>query len=292
MKILNFGSLNLDYTYHVDHFVQPGETISSLSRTIQAGGKGLNQSIAIANANGNCYHAGAVGSLDGQMLIKLLQDHNVNTKHLHKLDHVETGTAFIQVDANGENCIVLYGGANQAITSDMVDETLSHFSKGDYLLIQNEINELDAIIQKAHKKGMKIFFNPSPMNEKIFKLPLEYVDCFLVNEDEAIALAKQENDILDALQAQYPNATIVMTLGKKGAYYRDHTQTIFQESYKVKAIDTTAAGDTFTGFFIASIASKKPIKEALQLAAKAASIAVTKEGAAPSIPTLDEVLKK
>lgn len=289
MKILNFGSLNLDYTYHVDHFVQPGETISSLSRTIHCGGKGLNQSIALANAEADCYHAGAIGELDGLMLLRKLEAHNVNTKFVKQLKHVESGTAFIQVDNHGENCIVLYGGANQSITKEMVDETLAQFDENDYLLIQNEINELDYIITKAHEKGMTIFFNPSPMNEKIFALPLEYIDCFLVNEDEAIALAKKETDILDALSIQYPNAKVVMTLGKKGAYYRDKDETLFQESYHVQAVDTTAAGDTFTGFFIASIAANKPVDVALKLAARAASIAVTRHGAAPSIPTLNEL---
>ena len=134
MKILNFGSLNLDYTYQVDHFVRPGETESSVSRTLNVGGKGLNQSIAIAKAGSKVYHAGAVGKEDGALLLNTLKANHVNTDHIRVLDDVASGNAFIQVDPHGENCIVLYGGANRSMTKDFIDEVLSDFSRGDWIV--------------------------------------------------------------------------------------------------------------------------------------------------------------
>lgn len=159
MKILNFGSLNLDYVYGVEHFVMAGETISSSSRDTFCGGKGLNQSVALAKAGGNVFHAGNIGA-EGGMLRDMLESAGVDT-HLTKEVGVPTGHAIIQVNKKGNNCIILFGGANQQITSAQTDATLAEFSAGDYLILQNEVNMLAEIIDKAYAKGMVIFLNPS-----------------------------------------------------------------------------------------------------------------------------------
>lgn len=184
MKVLNFGSINIDYVYKVDHFVQKGETISSSNLSIFSGGKGLNQSIALSRAGADVYHAGVVG-IDGTFLIEQLKEAKVNTDYIYISDSIRTGNAIIQNDKKGDNCILLYGGANKSITSEMINKTLSYFKKDDWLVLQNEINEIPYIVEKAHEIGMKIVLNPSPMNDAIFDINLNYVDCFIMNEIEA-----------------------------------------------------------------------------------------------------------
>ncbi len=191
MKVLCFGSLNIDYTYKVDHFVKKGETLSSGSLQVFSGGKGLNQSIALARAGAETYHAGSIGE-DGRFLLEQLQDAGVDTRYVTVLETVRTGNAIIQNDKEGDNCILLYGGANQAVTTDQADAVLEHFRKGDFLVLQNEINELAYIMERAHERGMKIVLNPSPMDEKIQGLPLGYVDYFMLNEIEASQILGQE----------------------------------------------------------------------------------------------------
>lgn len=292
MKILNFGSLNLDYVYSVDQFVRPGETKSSKSRMAFAGGKGLNQSIALARSGVEVYHAGAVGESDGDMLIDILKKNNVNTDFIKQLKDVSTGHAIIQVDDKGQNCILLYGGANQIITKAHIDSVLENFSKGDFLILQNEINMLPYIVEEGHKRGLQIVLNPSPMDEKIFQLNLEYIDYFMLNEIEAADICGEEvnEDILIALGNKYPSAKIVLTLGEKGVRFKDGDRILEHGIFKVPVVDTTAAGDTFTGYFIGSLAQGYDVREALRLASQASAISVTRKGAESSIPTMEEVM--
>lgn len=291
MKLLNFGSLNIDYVYKVDHFVRPGETMSSESRQTFCGGKGLNQTIALARAGVQVYHAGAVGKADGEMLLEALKKNNVNIDFVKQCEDVATGHAIIQVNRSGQNCIMLYGGANQTMTKEHIDETLAGFSAGDFLILQNEINNLGYIMEQAHKKGLVIVLNPSPMNEKILALPLEFVDYFMLNEVEAADICGEESkdNLLGNLSRKYPKAKIVLTLGKHGVQYKDGEQILSHGIYKVPVVDTTAAGDTFTGFFIGSLAQGYAAEEALRLASVASSIAVSRQGAESSIPYMDEV---
>lgn len=292
MKILNFGSLNIDYVYSLNHFVQKGETITSDKLNVFAGGKGLNQSIALSRAGGNVYHAGAIGA-DGVFLEEVLNEAGVDTRFLMKYEDVRTGNAIIQKDRGGDNCIILYGGANQAITKEMADEVLSAFGEGDWLFLQNEISEIPYIVEKAHERGMRIVLNPSPMNEKILRINLNYIDCFILNEVEAHALVQEDVDkaaLLNQLKERFPHAEIVLTLGEKGSVYAGAEGIVEQKAYQVATVDTTAAGDTFTGYYMAGRLQGESVKEALDMASRASAIAVSKKGAAPSIPKRDEVL--
>lgn len=294
MKVLCFGSLNIDYTYKVDHFVKKGETLSSESLKVFSGGKGLNQSIALAKAGADIWHAGAIGS-DGIFLVKELEKAGVNTEYITVLENVRTGNAIIQNDKEGDNCIILYGGANHAITKEQVNSVLEHFHSGDFLVLQNEINELPYIMEQAHKKDMKIVLNPSPMNDRIFELPLAYVNYFVLNEIEAGQLLNMEikegfdgKELSKKLLERFPEAAIVLTLGSDGSVYLDKQNRVCQSAFRVKTVDTTAAGDTFTGFFIGGILKKLSVGDAMEMASKAAAIAVSRAGAAPSIPLWKE----
>ncbi len=292
MKLLNFGSLNIDCVYQVDHFVRPGETMSSISRHTFCGGKGLNQSIALARAGVKVYHAGAVGRADGDMLVDALAANGINTDFIKRSEEEATGHAIIQVTRSGQNCILLHGGANQTITNEHVDETLADFAAGDFIILQNEINNMPYIMERAHNKGLVIVLNPSPMNERILALPLEYVDYFMLNEVEAADICgkSETDDLLGSLAEKYPKAKIVLTLGKLGVRYKDGDTILTHGIYKVPVVDTTAAGDTFTGFFIGSLAQGHAPDEALRLASIASSIAVSRQGAETSIPSMDEVI--
>jgi ribokinase len=291
MKVLNYGSLNIDYVYYVDHFVRAGETLDSQKLELFCGGKGLNQSIALRKSGAEVWHAGAVGENDSDLLLELLEQSGVNTDYVRKKSG-SSGHAIIQKAASGDNCILLYGGANQSITRDEVDETLKHFNKGDFLLLQNEISEISYIMNKAYDKGMRIVFNPSPMNSKISTYPLDLVDFLILNEVEGMEISgcrEANENLIEKLGELYPKAKIILTLGEKGSLYKDNEVLLHQSIYKVETVDTTAAGDTFTGFFIGAIIDGELKVKALDNAAKASAIAVTREGAGSSIPTKDEV---
>ena len=293
MKVLNIGSLNLDYVYRVEHFAQPGETLSSTSQTVNPGGKGLNQSIALARAGAEVYHAGCLG-VGGESLGKLLRENGVDTSYLFPTDELQ-GNAVIQVEPSGQNCILLFGGSNQCITSGQVDKTLAAFSEGDYLVLQNEVNDLPMIVEKAWERGMKIVLNPSPYNEKLSAVDFGKLSWLLVNEVEAAQLAGSDDpeEAWRLLHEAYPKLSVLITLGSAGSVaYRvenGEVETARQEAFRVRAVDTTAAGDTFTGFFIGALLEDKPLQECMRRASMASALGVTRPGAAGSIPTRDEV---
>ena len=289
MKVLNFGSLNIDNVYQVDHMVMPGETQASFGMQIFPGGKGLNQSIAMARAGVPVYHAGLIGE-EGDLLLDVCRENGVNTDYIRRIPG-RSGHTIIQVDKDGQNCILLFGGANRSMTKDFVDEVLAGFEAGDILVLQNEINELACIIDKAAEKGMQIVLNPSPFDSNLDGCDLSKVDIFMMNEVEGwqITGEKDPDRILEKVKELYPGARVVLTLGKDGAVYQDGDQIYRQGIYPVKAVDTTAAGDTFTGYFIYSVIAGLPVQEGLDLAAKASSICVSRPGAASSVPFLHEV---
>lgn len=289
MKILNFGSLNIDYTYRVPHIVVPGETLTSKSLEVYPGGKGLNQSIALARAGAEVYHAGMIGA-DGRFLKQLCEESGVDVRYIREME-TRTGNAIIQVSDEGQNCILLYAGANRENTKEYVDQVLEGFDAGDVLLLQNEINLVDYLMEAAKQKQMTVVLNPSPFDDYMKGCPLEKVDIFLMNEVEGnqITGKVEPNEILQDMHFRYPQAKVVLTLGEKGAIYSDGKVSFCQSAIQTKAVDTTAAGDTFTGYYLAAVLDGQTPKEALLRAARASAIAVSRAGASISIPNKQEV---
>lgn len=291
MKILCIGSINIDKTYRVEHIPQEGETVSAIDFQQFWGGKGLNQSVALAKTFDQVYLAGNINEQDSG-LREFLREHNVHDDHLRLWKDKPTGHAIINVDKNGQNCILIFGGANRAFTNDYVDEVIGDFSPGDLLLLQNEINGLDYILRKAHAAGMRIAMNPSPFEERLKRLPLELVDIFIVNEIEGFQLTgcREPEAILRRMKELLPRAAVVLTLGGSGSIYSHGDTLIRQPIYRVPVVDTTAAGDTFTGYFLSGLVSGMSPEECMDRASKASAIAVAHSGATVSIPTLDMVL--
>lgn len=293
-KFLSFGSLNIDYTYRVEHFVGAGETLAASEVKTFCGGKGLNQSIALARAGGDVCHAGSVGQ-DGAFLLEALNEANVNTDLVTVLPREKTGHAIIQNTADGENCILLFSGANRCVTEEQIDCALACFDSGDWLVLQNEINHIPYLIRQAKAEGLRIAFTPAPMQADVLHYPLDKADYVLLNETEARVLTaagniKMSADALaDRLRNRFPEVRFVLTLGAAGALYVHKQERFFQPAFPVKAVDTTAAGDTFAGYFLQSVAEGRSIKQAMETAAKAAAICVTRAGASSSIPRREEV---
>ena len=289
MKILNMGSLNLDYVYQVDHIVTEGETLASGGMEIFCGGKGLNQSIALARAGVPVYHAGMIGE-DGGMLLDICRENGVDTRYIRKIPG-KNGHTMIQVDRKAQKCILLYGGSNRALTREWVDEVLEEFGEGDLLLLQNEINLLGYIVDSGYRKGMRIVLNPSPMDENLDQVDMEKISLFLMNETEGarIAGAGEPEEVLSLMARKYPRAEVVLTLGSRGSIYQGNGCLYRQSAFRVKAVDTTGAGDTFTGYFLAGLLKGMEVPAALELGSRAAALAVSRKGAAPSIPRMEEV---
>ena len=296
MKILNFGSLNIDHVYAVDEFVRPGQTIAARSCRTFPGGKGLNQSIALARAGAKCFHAGRIGA-DGLFLRQLLESDGVDCRHLAVDDANPSGHAMIQVSRTGENCIVLFGGTNRLITPEQAEQAMADFGEGDILLLQNEISAMPQIMRLAAGRGMRIFLNPAPMNDDARALPLELVDTLIVNESEGAGLAEladggNAGEVLDALHRKYPHANLLLTLGAGGSCRMDAAsgQIDAVPACRVeRVVDTTAAGDTFIGYYLADIAAGCTPLEAMQTATRASAICVGRAGASVSIPKHSEV---
>jgi len=263
--------------------------MASTGYALFPGGKGANQSIALGRAGAAVYHAGKIGE-DGAWFIKLLRTSGVNARHVEVVDG-PSGHAIIQVAKTGENAIVLFGGANQHITRADIRRVLPGFSARDYLLVQNETSAVADAIALGARRGLYVVFNPAPMNKNVLSLPLRHVSCFIVNEIEGAELTgeKKPDHILDALGKKFPKAETVLTLGAKGAMYGHEKTRIAVAAPNVKAIDTTAAGDTFIGYFLAQKMAGKDTRTCLEIACAAAAVCVTRKGAAASIPWNREI---
>lgn len=295
-KILNYGSLNIDKVYTVDHIVKPGETIASSGFSIHAGGKGENQSAALGKAGMNVFHAGKIGN-DGLFLLDLLKKCSVKTDYVTTSAQY-TGQAIIQVADSGQNSIFLLGGGNNENSREEIDTVLQNFTAGDFLILQNEINNVDYLIEQGKSKGMIICFNPSPFTNDVTTFNLSAVDMFFVNEVEACQILGESMDdsikndyliILQKLSNLFSDAQIILTVGKQGAYYSDGKTTLHQPIIQTKVVDTTAAGDTFMGYFIVSSIKGLSKEKCLYNATLASSISVSKLGALESIPFAGEV---
>ncbi len=287
MKILNFGSINKDFFYSVNDFVKPGETISSIRYNVKIGGKGLNQSVGISKAGQKIYHAGIINK-DDTFILDKLKKWNINCENI-LLSNNPTGHAIIQVDKKGENSIIIHGGANHDVDIKFIKSVLSKFESGDILVLQNEINNIKEIIDRAHHKKMKIVFNPAPFNNEILSYDLNKISTLILNQTEGEALSKEKkpDGILKVLNSKFNNTEIILTLGEKGSLYSFKDELVKIKAHKLDTVDTTGAGDTFIGYYVAGIASKKSKKDNLNRASEAAAIATTKLGGAESIPRIN-----
>ncbi|PKM51881.1 MAG: ribokinase [Firmicutes bacterium HGW-Firmicutes-7] len=290
MKIINFGSLNIDNVYRVDRLVLSGNTIDSKGYKVFSGGKGLNQSVAISKAGvSEVYHVGNIG-MNGEFLMYTLLEHGINTDFI-KRSSCKTGHAVIQVADNAEHTIIIHGGSNHNIDIDFIDSVLQEFQAGDLLLLQNEINNVGYIIDTAYEKGLVIILNPAPANEKILEYDLSKIDTLIVNESELYQCARTNHlkDAIDIIRQKGIN--LLLTLGCKGGIYysKDHKEYKYL-AYKVDEVDTTAIGDAFVGYFVAGLTKYDDMTQILDLSSRAAALTATNMGASNSIPSLDEVL--
>ena len=294
MKVLSFGSLNIDYNYKLDHIVAPGETISDHGLVVTVGGKGLNQSVALSKAGADVWHAGIIGT-DGMMLKECLENAGVNTELL-KIDPVnKSGHTIIQIeDGTAQNCIIVHAGTNGLVDGEYIDEVVQHFEAGDYVVFQNEISNVELAMEKCKANGMKVVFNPSPMTTELAKSDIyQYVDELFINEIEGNQMTGKTDpeEICHEMKRLWPKCRTILTLGSDGSIILNEDGTFTrQRAYLCKAVDTTGAGDTFSGYVTAMSAAGKDIKEALDIASRGSSLAVRKMGAAGAIPTMKEVL--
>ncbi|KAF9120112.1 hypothetical protein BGX30_003357 [Mortierella sp. GBA39] len=324
-KVLVYGSINIDDFYVVPHIVRSGETISSTSYTVSAGGKGANQSVALGRAGANVFHAGKIGK-DGEWVRKIMEDAGVDTTYIQVAEKEATGRAIIQLsEESHDNSIVLFPGTNHTVVIEEARQVLSNFGKGDWIVIQNEISSGGEIMRAAKERGMTICFNPSPMTPDLPKqYPLHLVDYLLINEIEAQGLysyltsPKSDADSVTSsshitasesfpvLEKEYEQISgIIITLGGDGLVARfrineeDEKMKEFQMGIvKGNVVNTTGAGDTFSGYFVANLVRNQELNKrfnaeqleaALLEASHAASLAVGKEGAMDSIPMKDNV---
>ena len=289
MTLFNFGSINIDHVYDVAHFVRPGETLTSNHYRKVLGGKGANQSIALAKAGCPVHHVGAIAESDSPLL-EQLQQAGVDTNHVALLS-VPTGHAIIQVNQQAENAIVLFPGANHALTTEQIAGVLATAAPDDWVLLQNETNHIGAIITSAKQQGLTVAYNPAPMNKALVEAHLADIDVLIVNEVEAMDLlgVNTIEAARESLQRHYPQLTILMTLGAEGVCHIHNGYSVHVPAFKVDAVDTTAAGDTFIGYCLAALMQDIAIDEALRRACAASAICVTREGASIAIPTPQQV---
>jgi ribokinase len=290
-KILNYGSINIDYVYKVPHFVRPGETIASLTVETFAGGKGGNQTTALARAGAKVWHAGKIGP-EGLPFKELLRQNGADVTFIRESNY-HNGHACIQIDTKGQNAILLFAGANKEITRAEIDETFKHFNPGDYLLLQNEVNLIDYLIQAGREKGLIVCLNPAPMDKSVQNYPLHLTQILIVNETEAQALTYEENemDALKKLKQLYPETELILTRGAEGVSYRYKNNSIDLPACPIEVVDTTGAGDTFIGYFLAARLEGHNTEYCLKFADQASALCVSKRGAQDSIPTKAAVLE-
>lgn len=291
MAILVFGSLNIDRTFHIPHFLKEGETLHSSRMSILAGGKGANQAVALAKAGADVKLAGTIGD-DGKWLLPVLEEYGVDTSLIRVKEDRQTGTADILVDSEGRNGIVLSCGCNFENDKDYIDSVFGKFHEGDWVVFQNEVNDLGYLFSKAIEKEMKICFNPSPMEESLRKLPLQKTSLLVVNELEGAALTLTDESfdgILEALVSAFPESGILLTLGSHGSMYGYKDYRYRCPAVDSPVIDTTAAGDAYLGYYLAMSLAGKSVDEAMQIASQAASLAISRHGAMDSIPFCSEL---
>jgi len=285
-ELVNLGSLCIDNVYRVPAIARGGETLSALGPARFAGGKGLNQSLAAAQAGCRVAHCGCVGA-DGAFLIQVLRDAGVDVSGIRMQNDVPSGHAVIQVDPTGANAIVIVGGANRVIDAGDVERALAILEPDGWLLLQNEINDIEHVLSTARKAGVRVAMNVAPVDGRETGYDLAALDLLVVNEWEAQALSGEPEGrrAVDALTARCPELQIVVTRGERGLTYGRGRDRIDLGAFAVAAVDETAAGDAFIGYLMHGMLRRSPAREALVRASAAGAIAVTRAGAADSIPS-------
>lgn len=289
MKAVVFGSMNIDKVYSLPHLPEKGETLYTDKYEIHVGGKGLNQAVSLAKSGAEVYMAGWVGN-DGKFLTDFLAEAGVNTDWVSHTDGF-TGHAVIEVDRDGQNQMILYPGANKEIDTDYCDTVLRSLEKGDLLLMQYETSQVEYMLRKAHEKGVKTALNPSPYVDELKSLPFDCVDYLILNEYEGQHITGKESidGVIAALKSLNSDGAVILTLGGDGAVYSDRNIEVSVPAFKVDVVDTTGAGDTFTGYCLNALLSGKAPSDALEIASAASAIAVTQSGAAETIPNAENV---
>jgi ribokinase len=297
-KIAILGSINVDTTYHVERFPQPGETISAISKSSAPGGKGANQAVAAARSGAKTYFVGKVGDdNEGKFMLEALKEEHVDTDCI-VIDKVHgTGTAMVTLDVNGQNHIMVYGGANQALLKEDLENTDKVLDSADFLISQFETPQdvTAAAFKEAKNHGVITFLNPAPAHE-IDPEVLKYTDIIAPNETESAILTgiklNGEDSMLKTAEyfADKGVDNLLITLGSRGVFYSTPNGHGLVPAFKVKAVDTTAAGDTFVGAMASQLHTNLDnIEEALVYGQRASSLTVQKMGAMPSIPFGDQV---
>ncbi len=281
--IFNLGSINIDHTYRVPHFPAPGETLLSDSYSKGLGGKGANQSIAIARAGGQVAHIGTIGE-DALWTRDILAKSKVDVSSIEVLESA-TGHAIINVDPSGENCIVLFDGANVLVPEGQISAALAGGKAGDWFLLQNEVNNGLFAAKLARAKGLKVAYVAAPFEATKVQDMLPFVDLLSVNEGEAAMVC----EALGVSEDEIPVEKLLVTHGRGSITYRDGANRYTQDIFEVEPVDTTGAGDTFMGYFVAQLDAGKAPQEALRMAAAAAALKVTKKGTAEAIPLMEDV---
>ncbi len=285
MTIYNLGSINADYFYHLPHLPKPGETLAATDMSRGLGGKGANMSVAAARAGAHVCHIGSVGQ-DGGWAVERMMEYGVDTRHIVTAD-VATGNAVIMVDDAGENAIVLLPGANHAIGKNVIGAALAEASPNDTLLIQNETNNQAYAARLGRDMGMRVAYAAAPFDAAKVQEVLPYLEYLFLNEVEA----EQLHQATGQNPASLPVSKVFVTMGAKGCvlFDNDAGQTFEYPALPVKAVDTTGAGDTFTGYVLAALGRGMPMAQAIALATRAGALMVMREGTADAIPDLKDV---
>ena len=295
-KICVIGSLNMDLVVNVDEMPKKGQTLIGNSFKEVPGGKGANQAVAIARLGAEINMIGKVGNDSfGQTLINQLKTDNVNTDHIH-IENCSSGVAMITVDKNAENSIVVAPGANFKVLEEDIDKCIDGIKESEIVVLQLEtpINTIKYALEKSKEFNKFTILNPAPA-VKLEDDIIKNVDLLTPNETELEILSgvkiNCEEDIKKAAQVMIQKGVkqLIVTLGAKGSLYIDKDNMKFKKSYKVKAIDTTAAGDSYTGALAVALSQDKDIEEAMDFASKVGALSVMKEGAQSSLPTLKDV---
>ncbi len=283
MAVFNLGSINVDHFYKVPHLPRPGETLAATAHSVGLGGKGANQSVAAARGGATVVHIGAVGR-DGVWTVDRLREFGVGVDHIAVLE-MPTAHAIINVDPEGENAIVIFSAANVAQDETRIEQAFADALGDDFCVLQNETDKVAFAAERAREQGLRVVYSAAPFDADKVEEVLPFIDLLVVNEVEA----QQLSNALGVSPKNLPVAEVLITRGAKGAVYRSGGQEIEVASFEVDPVDTTGAGDTYLGFFVAGLDAGMDIKGAMTFAAAAAAIQVTRPGTADAIPDLVEV---